>query len=64
MRSKVRVQAYVDSPELLDRVEGDDLLEEIVPIVTLSPDAHVSTSYFASNHGHGKQDVPCQKQAW
>jgi hypothetical protein len=28
-------KAYVDAPELLDRVEGDDLLEKIVPVVIL-----------------------------
>ena len=26
---------YMDAPELLDGVEGDDLLQEIVPVVTL-----------------------------
>lgn len=27
--------AYVDTPELLDGVESDDLLQEIIPVVTL-----------------------------
>lgn len=28
--------AYVDTPELLNRVEGDDLLQQIIPVVTLN----------------------------
>jgi hypothetical protein len=27
---------YIDTPKFLDRVEGDDFLEEIVPIVALN----------------------------
>jgi hypothetical protein len=31
-----RNRTYVDTPELLNRVKSDDLLKQIVPIVTLS----------------------------
>jgi hypothetical protein len=33
---KATVDAYVDTPEFLDRVESDDLLEQIIPVVTLN----------------------------
>lgn len=30
-----RRSSYVDAPELLNRVEGDDLLQEVIPIMVL-----------------------------
>lgn len=32
-RSKESAMTYVDSPELLDAVEADDLLEQLVPVL-------------------------------
>jgi hypothetical protein len=29
------VETYIDTPEFLDRVESDDFLQKIVPVVTL-----------------------------
>lgn len=26
---------YIDAPELFDRVEGDDLLQKVIPVVAL-----------------------------
>ena len=31
----LQILAYVDAPELLHRVEGNDFLQEIVPVVAL-----------------------------
>lgn len=30
------IRTYVDTPELLDGIKGDDLLQKIVPVVALS----------------------------
>lgn len=59
---KGRIDAYIDAPELLDRVEGDDLLQKIIPVVALSLDQSVSELRLAR---WGREyDKPFQKGAW
>lgn len=66
-----RRQAYIDAPELLDRPKGDDLLQQLVPVVALlpksaSPDPHqpcgagVSTNLSAG--GLGEPQRPLVRQ--
>lgn len=57
-----RIDAYIDAPELLDRVEGDDLLQKIIPVVALSLDLSVSELRLA--RWGREHDKPCQKGAW
>jgi hypothetical protein len=34
--ARIRVRsAYINTPEFLDRVEGDNFLEKIIPVITL-----------------------------
>lgn len=58
----VGCDAYIDAPELLDRVEGDDLLQKVVPIVALLLNQNISEGQ------SGWRDTafgePCQKGAW
>lgn len=37
-------RSYIYAPEFLDGVECDDLLEQIIPIVALFPESHVSNA--------------------
>lgn len=59
-----RIEAYIDAPELLDRVEGDDLLQKIVPVVALSSDQSVSQLRLGRRVQGREHDKPCQKGAW
>jgi hypothetical protein len=58
----VRWGAYIDAPELLDRVEGDDLLQKVIPVVALLLNRNVSERQV---RWRGTVfDEPCQKGAW
>lgn len=57
----IRIDAYIDAPELLDRVEGDDLLQKVIPVVALLLNQSVSELRL-KRRGEGF-DRPCQKGA-
>lgn len=54
--------AYIDAPELFDRVEGDDLLQKVIPVVALLLIHDVSERQ--SGWRATGLDQPCQKGAW
>lgn len=53
---------HIYSPEFLDRVERDDLLQEIVPVVALQHVSHEPEAYMGRRQSG--RDVPFQKAAW
>ena len=48
LRTKNDGISYVDAPEFFDRVECDDLLEQVVPVVALLNRCQYQMSLFAS----------------
>lgn len=59
---KIWIDAYIDAPELLDRVEGNNLLQKVIPVVALLLSQSVSELRL-KRRGKGF-DEPCQKGAW
>lgn len=59
---RIRIDAYIDAPELLDRVEGDDLLQKVIPVVALL--LNESVSELRLRWRAQGLDGPCQKGAW
>lgn len=64
-KGSLEERTYVDAPKLLNRVESDDLLEKIIPVIALRPTSTLASDFWMGYRGGNKSgDKPCQMRAW